>query len=80
MTVSPDRLMQQEEEWKMDVEATLAIKEARARMLQMEKEEMIQEVNCFALQGLHLNYIHLVCLVKGEWNRVIQYITFCTVE
>ena len=36
--------MQQEEEWKMDVEATLAMKDARARMLQMEKEEMIEEV------------------------------------
>ncbi len=38
------RLMQQEEEWKMDVEATLAMKDARARMIQMEKEELIQEV------------------------------------
>ncbi len=36
--------MDQEEEWKMDVEATLAMKEARSKMLQMEKEEMIQEV------------------------------------
>ena len=35
----------------MDVEATLAIKEARARMLQMEKEEMIQEVNCLHYKG-----------------------------
>ncbi len=28
----------------MDVEATLAMKEARARTIQMEKEELIQEV------------------------------------
>ena len=49
MSIVPNRLMQQEEEWKMDVEATLAMKDARTRMLQMEKEEMIQEVTYICL-------------------------------
>lgn len=38
------RLLDQEEEWKADVEATIAMKDARARMIQMEKEETVQEV------------------------------------
>ncbi len=38
------RLLDQEEEWKADVEATIAIKDARSKMIQMEKDEMVQEV------------------------------------
>ena len=38
------RLMEQENEWKADVEAQIAFKDAKSRMLQMEKDEVIQEV------------------------------------
>ena len=38
-------MLKQEEEWKHGVEASIAMKDARSKMLQMEKEEMIQEVN-----------------------------------
>ena len=69
MPFSSDRLMQQEEEWKMDVEATLAIKEARIRMLQMEKGRNDTRGKLFALQCLHLSEIHLFCLVNGEWDK-----------
>ena len=37
--------MEQENEWKADVEAQIAFKDAKSRMLQMEKDEVIQEVN-----------------------------------
>ena len=42
------RLLQQEEEWKADLEAAIALKESRAQMVQNEKDEMIQEVINFS--------------------------------
>ena len=45
MTCLFDRLMEQESEWKADVEATIAMKDAKSKMLQLEKEEVIQEVS-----------------------------------
>ena len=38
------RMLDQEQEWKADVEATIAMKDARSKMIQMEKQEIVQEV------------------------------------
>ena len=38
------RLLEKEEEWKADVEASIAMKDARSKIIQMEKEEAIAEV------------------------------------
>ena len=39
------RLMEMESDWKHDVEATIAMKDAKATMIQMERERDIQEVS-----------------------------------
>lgn len=39
------RLAEREEDWKADVEAAIAIKDSRSRMIQMEKEENMMEVS-----------------------------------
>ena len=44
--------MEQESEWKADVEAAIAMKDAKSKMLQLEKEEVIQEVRAFLAQPL----------------------------
>jgi len=38
------RMNRQEEEWRADVEASLAMKDSRAKMIEMEKQELIEEV------------------------------------
>ena len=46
LTMSPSvaRLIEQEEEWKAEVEADIAMKESRIKILQMEKEDRIAQV------------------------------------
>ena len=61
--------MQQEEEWKNDVEATLAMKEARAQMLQMEKEEMIQEVSLLKKNFFEYMYICRMEVIFVYFNK-----------
>ena len=60
-------MLLQEEEWKHDVEATIAMKDARSKMIQMEKDEMIQEVG-----ALYCVYIVAPCLVLI--NSLIKWI------
>ena len=44
MSPSVARLIEQEEEWKAEVEADIAMKESRIKILQMEKEDRIAQV------------------------------------
>lgn len=59
----------------MDVEATLAMKEARSKMLQMEKEEMIQEVIsmflCNAINKLSIYQTSGVLITKMPPVKVV---------
>ena len=45
------RLLNQEEQWLNDVEATIAMKDARIRTVQKEKEEQIQRVRIGWMDG-----------------------------
>ena len=48
------RLLAQEEEYRADLEATMAMKDARSRALSIEKEELIQEVSSRHRDNAHV--------------------------
>ena len=37
-------MLKQEADWKADVEATIAMKDSKSKMIQMEKQDLIEEV------------------------------------
>ena len=59
-------MQEQEEEWKADVEATIAMKDARSKMVQREREEMIQEVND-----------KTKCYTAGSWGDLMKSPRLC---
>lgn len=48
--ISLSRLLSQEEQWLNDVESSIALKDARIKTVQKEKEEQIQNVRTVKLK------------------------------
>lgn len=57
------RLLEQENEWKNDVEASIALKDNRSRMIQMEKDELLREVGTKMLIAIRLHGITIVQVI-----------------